>query len=73
MMPNSPNQEPSSVECPKRFSCNNDNTDRYRTANGACNNLINPSLGMSFTPQGRFIPPMYSEGKHNNEQKTVHE
>ncbi|XP_071157643.1 salivary peroxidase/catechol oxidase-like [Mytilus edulis] len=62
MMPNLPNQEPSSVECPERFTCNNDNTDRYRTANGACNNLINPSLGMSFTPQGRFIPPMYSEG-----------
>ncbi|CAC5389691.1 PXDN [Mytilus coruscus] len=62
MMPNLPNQEPSSVECPGSFTCNTDDTDRYRTANGACNNLINPSLGMSFTPQARFIPPMYSDG-----------
>ncbi|XP_052095046.1 peroxidasin homolog pxn-1-like isoform X4 [Mytilus californianus] len=62
MMPNLPNQEPSSVECPGSFTCNTDDRDRYRTANGACNNLISPSMGMSFTPQARFIPPMYSDG-----------
>nr|XP_022293504.1 peroxidase-like protein [Crassostrea virginica] len=36
-----------------------DSQDPYRTADGSCNNLFNPLLGKSFTPQSRVIPNAY--------------
>ena len=37
--------------------------DPYRTADGSCNNLFNPLLGKSFTPQSRVIPNAYRNCK----------
>ncbi|XP_045167373.2 eosinophil peroxidase-like [Mercenaria mercenaria] len=34
----------------------------YRTADGTCNNLQNPTWGAILCPQSREIPPMYSDG-----------
>ncbi|XP_042893882.1 peroxidase-like [Penaeus japonicus] len=35
---------------------------RYRTANGSCNNLNNPSWGAAFRPFRRAAPPDYGDG-----------
>jgi hypothetical protein len=35
----------------------------FRTADGSCNNIKTPSLGMSFRPQARFLQPDYGNGK----------
>ncbi|XP_046555328.1 peroxidase-like [Haliotis rubra] len=34
----------------------------YRTANGRCNNLVNPNWGESFIPFRRFMDPRYGDG-----------
>ena len=39
-----------------------DSTEKYRTANGACNNLNNPLLGAADTPYKRYITPAYKDG-----------
>ncbi|XP_076113904.1 peroxidase-like protein [Mytilus galloprovincialis] len=46
----------------KNIMCNPD--DIYRQPNGVCNNLKNPMWGSSITPQPRFIPPHYGDGKN---------
>ena len=54
--------ETSSTSCPTNiFAC--DPNARYRTADGSCNNIKTPSLGMSFRPQARFLQPDYGNGK----------
>ncbi|XP_076095786.1 peroxidase-like protein [Mytilus galloprovincialis] len=35
--------------------------DRYRTADGSCNNFNNPLWGASITNQGRFLSPTYGD------------
>ncbi|CAG2224718.1 PXDN [Mytilus edulis] len=42
--------------CPIREPTCNRN-DRYRTADGSCNNIRNPLWGASITTQARFLPP----------------
>ncbi|XP_071090965.1 salivary peroxidase/catechol oxidase-like [Haliotis cracherodii] len=39
-----------------------DNSSIYRTADGSCNNLNNPTWGMSNTPQRRYLIPQYNDG-----------
>ena len=35
---------------------------RFRTSNGVCNNLQNPTYGSANTPMRRLIPPRYDDG-----------
>ncbi|KAH3719115.1 hypothetical protein DPMN_061946 [Dreissena polymorpha] len=37
----------------------------YRSYDGTCNNVVNPTWGASLTPQLREIPPMYDDGKNS--------
>ncbi|CAC5390152.1 PXDN [Mytilus coruscus] len=46
--------------CPVRRPVCNPN-DRYRTADGSCNNLNNPLWGASITNQARFLSPTYGD------------
>ncbi|XP_048237467.1 peroxidase-like [Haliotis rufescens] len=39
-----------------------ENTYPFRTANGRCNNLLNPNWGESFIPFRRFMEPRYGDG-----------
>ena len=61
------------LECPFRFSAEgrqNPNFEPqckgldllYRTADGSCNNLRNPTWGSAFMAFLRFLPPDYSDG-----------
>ncbi|XP_063400947.1 peroxidase-like protein [Mytilus trossulus] len=46
--------------CPVRVPVCNPN-DRYRTADGSCNNLFNTLWGASITTQARFLSPTYGD------------
>lgn len=48
--------------CPNRATACNRH-DLYRTANGSCNNLHNPSWGASLTTQARLMPPSYGDSE----------
>lgn len=50
----------------KNIMCNP--ADIYRQPNGVCNNLKNPMWGSSITPQPRFIPPHYGDGKYYDQK-----
>ena len=61
------------IECPFHTTVNAEGRQRpdpqckgldllYRSADGSCNNLNNPSWGSSFMPFLRFLPPDYSDG-----------
>ncbi|XP_058066699.1 peroxidase-like [Anopheles bellator] len=39
-----------------------DSSTPYRTFDGSCNNLQNPSWGAANTPYGRLLPPEYGDG-----------
>ncbi|KAH3748072.1 hypothetical protein DPMN_182509 [Dreissena polymorpha] len=43
--------------------CNAD--DRFRSINGTCNNLNNPTWGMAGAAQRRLLPAAYGEEKIN--------
>ncbi|XP_071945323.1 salivary peroxidase/catechol oxidase-like isoform X2 [Antedon mediterranea] len=43
-------------DCPTFFH-------KYRTYDGSCNNVCNPSIGKSHTPPRRILPPVYSDEK----------
>ncbi|XP_069139876.1 chorion peroxidase-like isoform X2 [Argopecten irradians] len=45
---------------PQPMSCSL--LDRYRTANGTCNNIQNPLYGSSHMPHRRLLPPEYDDG-----------
>ena len=47
-------------DCDQTIQC--DGNPRYRSANGACNNLQKPALGTSFRAQARFLDPVYADG-----------
>ncbi|XP_069134338.1 chorion peroxidase-like [Argopecten irradians] len=38
-------------------------TAPYRTIDGTCNNLQNPTWGASMKPQLRYLPPAYDDGR----------
>ena len=46
--------------CPMIPVC--DPMARYRTADGSCNNLLNPLWGAHDTPQPRLLEPAYQNG-----------
>ncbi|CAC5366251.1 PXDN [Mytilus coruscus] len=46
--------------CPIRSPVCNRN-DLYRTADGSCNNILNPLWGASLTTQARFLLPAYGD------------
>jgi hypothetical protein len=39
-----------------------DPNSKYQSYDGSCNNLQNPSYGMSNLPYKRFLPPAYGDG-----------
>ena len=36
--------------------------DKYRTPDGSCNNLLNPTFGAAGIAMRRFVPPAYADG-----------
>ncbi|CAG0917148.1 unnamed protein product [Notodromas monacha] len=48
--------------CPPLPNCQRANQQRYRTIDGSCNNLRNPSWGMTNTAMQRILPPTYNDG-----------
>ena len=48
--------------CPPQPAC--DTKNKFRTADGSCNNLKNPKYGMSATPLKRLMPSKYDDGMH---------
>ena len=43
-------------------NCNFSTVNRYRTIDGTCNNLIDPTLGAAFTPFRRLLSAVYEDG-----------
>ena len=39
-----------------------DPNEKYRSADGSCNNIDNPGWGMAFTSQDRLLASAYHEG-----------
>lgn len=51
------------TENQKPVPCPGNNTQRYRSYNGTCNNLIHPlEWGVAFTAFRRSLPPWYDDG-----------
>lgn len=44
------------------LDCNDSTVRRYRTANGVCNNLVNPLFGSARRQFRRIVPPRYEDG-----------
>lgn len=52
-------------ECQERIlspNCGSESARKYRTADGTCNNLNNPTYGAANTPFRRLILPQYEDG-----------
>lgn len=53
----------------KEFSCDGNNFQQcqqqspYRSYDGSCNNLNNPTWGMAQSRYARLLPAIYSDGK----------
>lgn len=57
--------------CPANFKPRPCTMSRFRSLDGHCNNMKHSVWGASNTPFVRFLPPMYSNGKHNFVLKLV--
>ncbi|XP_045583395.2 salivary peroxidase/catechol oxidase isoform X1 [Procambarus clarkii] len=55
--------------CPQNPTCTPNS--KYRTADGSCNNLANPTWGMSNTPTQRILPPTYDDGVYAPRTRAV--
>ena len=49
----------------KRATVSCDNAYYYRSADGTCNNLDNPSWGAADQTYQRLLDPVYDDGKYN--------
>lgn len=49
--------------CPVPTSCSQARDSAYRSVDGSCNNLNNPHWGAAVTPQPRYQPAQYDDGK----------
>lgn len=49
--------------CPVPISCSQARDSAYRSVDGSCNNLNNPHWGAAVTPQPRYQPAQYDDGK----------
>ncbi|VVC34718.1 Haem peroxidase,Haem peroxidase, animal type [Cinara cedri] len=47
-------------KCAPQVTC--DPNSKYRTINGSCNNVQNPTWGASMTPFYRYMDPVFSDG-----------
>lgn len=47
-------------KCAPIVTC--DSKSKYRTVNGSCNNLQNPTWGAELTPFYRYMDPEFSDG-----------
>ena len=47
---------------PDRIPCA---PSKYRSIDGSCNNLLNPSWGQASTAQERILPPDYEDGRQS--------
>ncbi|KAF2900909.1 hypothetical protein ILUMI_05314, partial [Ignelater luminosus] len=56
-----PTQDPATLGCgmPPLGGCQN---SKYRSYDGSCNNLRNPTWGTPQTPYSRLLPPIYGDG-----------
>jgi len=36
---------------------------KYRSIDGSCNNILNPTWGQTLTAQRRFVPAAFDDGK----------
>ncbi|XP_045583394.2 salivary peroxidase/catechol oxidase isoform X2 [Procambarus clarkii] len=55
--------------CPQNPRCTPNS--KYRTADGSCNNLANPTWGMSNTPNQRILSPTYDDGVHEPRSRSA--
>ncbi|GLV32003.1 Peroxinectin-like [Carabus blaptoides fortunei] len=51
--------------CPKE-------ADRFRSVDGSCNNVMEPSWGVALTPYTRLLPPSYADGIWTPRTSKVH-
>jgi hypothetical protein len=49
-----------------QLNCDDARTSPYRTVDGTCNNLDHPEWGAAVTPQPRYQPAEYDDGKMDN-------
>lgn len=50
--------------------CPAEKSYKYRTTDGRCNNLLNPSFGQAMMPFYRFLYPDYADGKYSADLNT---
>lgn len=55
-------EESDCIEAIHPPDCSGEEVRKYRTANGTCNNLNNPTYGAADTPFRRLILPVYEDG-----------